>query len=473
MSYVVHKIIKKRTYAYEITAIWDAKLKRSKNKSKYLGIVDKNTNKICKFIKKPSEKERFILDFGDGYFLFKFIESSDLYKILKSIFSEKCFSLLLLLIYRLCTQSAMYNCKNWVNGNVVSILFKDTDISSQRISDILFFLSQEEVQRSFFVEYLKLIGGCDKSVIIDTTSMHTSINHEFNAWGRSDGKIDTQFKLLCVVDQNNKTPLFYRFLPGNLTDVNTIQTTILELQCLGVKNSFAMFDAGFFSEENIRDLYKRKIEFLTRLPSGRLIFKEIISNKISDIETLNYEQVIGTRGVFVKTFPIELYNNKAHAYVILDPKRRAKEREKLLLERKNEPKRNEDDDKKSFDSAGVMILISSKHIPETEVLSCYYLRQSIEQIFSFSKSDLGLLPIRHHNDETIRGYLFLQFLLLIFFIRIREKIFDQYTVEQAMIILQKLKCKVFDNQIIPTELTADHKSIFEKFNILVPKNLGI
>ena len=120
-----------------------------------------------------------------------------------------------------------------------------------------------------------------------------------------------------------------------------------------------------------------------------------------------------------------------------------------------------------------MALVSSKCIPEAEVLSCYYLRQSIEQIFGFSKSELGLLPIRHHNDETVRGCLFLQFLLLIFFIRIREKISAQYTVEQIMIILQKLKCKVFDNQLIPAELTAEHKSIFDKFEIIVPKNLGI
>ena len=155
--------------------------------------------------------------------------------------------------------------------------------------------------------------------------------------GRADGKIDKQFKLLCVVDQINKTPLFYRFLPGNLNDISTIQATISELECLGVKNSFALFDAGFFSEDNISNLYKKKIDFLTRLPCGRLIFKEIISNRISDIESLAYEQVVGTRGVFVKTIPIELYNNKAYAYVILDPKKRAKEREELLLERKNNP----------------------------------------------------------------------------------------------------------------------------------------
>ncbi len=102
------------------------------------------------------------------------------------------------------------------------------DLSSQRISDMLSYLGDESVQRPFFIDYLKLVGVSDKSVIIDATSLPNQINIDFNSWGHADGKIDKQFKLLCVIDQNTKTPLFYRFLPGNITDVSTLQTTIIE-----------------------------------------------------------------------------------------------------------------------------------------------------------------------------------------------------------------------------------------------------
>ena len=120
-----------------------------------------------------------------------------------------------------------------------------------------------------------------------------------------------------------------------------------------------------------------------------------------------------------------------------------------------------------------MILISSKDILSNEIVSAYYLRQSIEQIFGFSKDDLGLLPIRNHNDLTVRGYLFLQFILLILYIQIREKLFGISTVEQAIINLKKLKCKVFDKKIIPAEPTKTQRLIFEQNKILVPKFLGI
>ena len=100
-------------------------------------------------------------------------------------------------------------------------------------------------------------------------------------------------------------------------------------------------------------------------------------------------------------------------------------------------------------------------------------RQSVEQVFSVSKSDLSLLPIRNHNERTVRGYLFLQFILLILYLRIQDEISKDYTVEQLLLTLRKLKCKVFDDKIIPSELTKKQRIIFEDAEIIVPNFLGI
>jgi transposase len=243
---------------------------------------------------------------------------------------------------------------------------------------------------------------------------------------------------------------------------------------MGVKNSFILLDAGYSSEANICDLYARNIEFLTRIPSGRKIFKDIILNKINGLEDLENAHILGKRSFFIKKIEIDLYGNKAIAYAVLDPERKAKETNELLKKYCNDKsERDEISDKLKFSSCGLMILVSSKKIPENEIVSAYYFRQSVEQIFGFSKNDLGLLPMRHHNDLTVHGYLFMQFLSLIIYIKIREKIMEISTVEQAMMTLRKLKCKVFDEKIIPAELTKDQKEIFGKMGILVPKFLGI
>ena len=189
------------------------------------------------------------MNFGDAYFLSQFVTSSELYLALKEVFFDNHTEIIPLMIYRLCAQSAMYNCEEWMSGSVLHFLYKNVSLSSQRISDFFNILGDEQVQRSFFTSYLKFVGGSKKSVIIDATSLPNQIHVDFNAWGHSDGKIEKQFRFLCVLNQENKTPLFYRLLPGNIVDVNTLQTTITELKSMGVNNSFVLIDAGSFSDK--------------------------------------------------------------------------------------------------------------------------------------------------------------------------------------------------------------------------------
>lgn len=477
MSFIQHKKIKNKTYAYEVTSYWDKDLKKARKHSKYLGPVHQETKEITPFIKKNKEKEieKLILDFGDGYFLYEFIkQQSGLFEVINNNIFENLKEVFPMIIYRLCFESAMYNCENWIEGNIINYLFLNIDLSSQRISEIFSILGEESIQRAFFKDYLNLIGGSKKSVIIDATSLPNHINIDLNAWGRSDGKIDKQFRLLCVVDQFSKAPLFYRLLPGNITDVSTLETTISELEEMGVNNSLVLMDAGYFSESNICDLYNRKINFITRMPAGRKIYNELILNKHTKLECLKNTNVIGNRSYFVRSFKIDLYGNKAYAYIILDPERKAKEVKELSYKYCNDKsERNEKKDTLEFASCGIMVLVSSKKTPVTEILSAYYMRQSVEQVFGFSKSDLGLLPIRNHNEKTVKGYLFFQFLLLVLYIKIRETLPKNYTVEQALLTLRKLKCKVFDNKIIPAEKTKKQRIIFDNSKIMVPNFLGI
>ena len=364
MSYIRYKIRENKKYAYEITSRWDKEKQQSRSVSKYLGPVDPVTNKVITFLKKNLGTEKLSLDFGDGYFLHEWIKKSEYYNLLSKHLFEKLPGLFPLIIYRLCTQLAMYNCENWADGNVIGCLFKNIKLSSQRISDMITYLGDESVQRSFFIDYIKLVGGSNKSVIIDATSLPNQINIDFNAWGKADGKIDKQFRLLCVIDQINKTPLFYRFLPGNITDVTTLQTTIIELKAMGVENSFILIDAGYYSESNILDLYERKIDFLTRLPGGRKIYNDVVLNKSIGIENLENANTMDDRSYFIKSLEIDLYGKKAYAFVILDPERKAKETKELLQNYcKNKSNRDEKKDEFEFANCGIMVLISSKKYP--------------------------------------------------------------------------------------------------------------
>ena len=476
MSFIRYKTLNGNRYAYEVTSYWDAELKQSRSKSRYLGIVDSNTNEIKEFIKKPKQQEKFILDFGDGYFLNEFIKKSIFYPSLEKNLLSSTPELIPLIAYKIITQSAMKNCQDWLNYNILNILHKNIKLTSQRISDILKTLGQENVQRAFFADYSKTFNKINKSVIIDATSLPTNIQHPFNAIGKSDSGLHAQFKLLCVLDQQTNLPLFYRFLPGNITDITTLKTTILELRAMGIENNLALLDSGYFSEENIKDLYDNKINFISRMPNNRNIFKTNALQYSSNLESIENIHTYGERSVFIKKVKIELYGKKVYLYLVLDPVKKMKHMQELMLNYDNLSRKTKGDKTnytKLLSIVGIIGLISSKSIPEAEILSSYYLRQSVEQVFGFLKDDLNLLPIRHRNDDTIRGYLFLQFLALVFFIKIRENVKNKYTVEKILMILRGLKCKVFENQVIPAELTKEQKQISQIYNILVPKKLGI
>jgi len=473
MSHTRIKVRNGKKYAYEVTSYWDPQMRRARQKSIYLGVVAE-TGGIVPVGENKSKQELLILDFGDGFCLHHALKQSSLYVPLMESLKDNLRDVLPLILYRMSTGSALYNCEKWIEGNVLTYFYAGAGLSSQQISRTLALLGDEAIQRQFFDRYLKSMGGLEKTVIIDATALPNQIQSGFSAWGYADGGIEKQFRLLCVLDCETKRPLFYRYLPGNLSDVSTLTQTMAELAHMGIKNSFALMDAGYFSESNILDLYERKIDFLTRLPAGRALYKQLVTTQTFDLEQMKYASKYGTRGLFVKMLPVDLYGHEGFAYLVLDPTRKGKEMNALLAQGIETAKEGGDQiDNIKFNRCGLMILISSKKIEAQEVVSCYYMRQAVEQVFGFCKDDLNLLPIRRHNERTIRGYLFMQFLALILFIELREKLLKLCTVEQALMLLRHLKCKVFEKELLISEPTKKQKEILDQISVMAPTSMGI
>lgn len=473
MTFIRYKTFGKQEYAYEVQAKWDAKNKKPIQKTKYLGVVKDKDKKI--FEKRLFNKqEKSILDFGDSYSIGYLLESTGFISFIKNIFKEKSESLLALLSYKLCHGSAMAYANKWLDGNYAKILYKNANISSQRISDLFKEIGDENLQRKFFKEYISNYAPSKSGIIIDVTSLPNQIHIPLSAWGLHGEEINKQIRFLLVVDKDTHNPLFFRILPGNIVDVSVLQNTLEELKKYDVKENFVCLDAGFFSEENILDFYERHINFLTRLPSSRIIYKQLIEEEIPKIESAKNIVRYGKRGLFIKQKEIEIFGKKAFAHIVLDPQRKGRETSKLILETFDEKSLHDEEDLDySLMKRGVMILVSSLEISKEEVVKIYYLRQTAENLFGFSKDDLSILPLRVHSEEALRGFLFMQFLTLIAFIQIRNKLRLDYTVEEALIILRNLKCKVYEKEIIVSELTKPQKDILEKFKLLMPKRVGI
>ena len=473
MTFIRYKTFGKQEYAYQIKSYWDSKTQKPKQKTLYLGVVVDKSKKIFEKRLSLPKQEKLILDFGDSYFIKEFFEKVKFSKLIEDVFGDKKDFFISLINYRLCYPSAMRFSKTWFEGNYAKICYPNADLTSQRISDFLKFLGDENLQRKFFKQYIPSYAESNEGIIIDATSLPNQIHMPITQWGLSGEEIDKQIRFLLVVDKKNSMPLFFRYFSGNIVDVSTLKNTIKELQKFEIKENYVYMDAGFFSEDNILELYEQKINFLTRLPSLRTIYKELITSEVKNIERYENAVQYGKRALFIKQKKINLFGKSAFAYIVLDPERKGREMKNFLLQNIKNTENSVEELEYDMMKRGIMILVSSFNLKNEDVVPAYYVRQTAEKLFGFSKDDLNLLPLRIHTEEALRGFLFMQFVTLIAFVHIKNRLGKDHNVEEILLKLRNLKCKVYDDEVIICEPNKQQKDILEKLDILMPKKLGI
>ena len=266
-------------YAYDMVSYWDKEQKKYRKKSVYLGKVTNPETK--EYAAKEQEKKEIvnelILNFGDTYSIAKTLENSVFSDCIKSILPDEYDTLFGLICFKLLKSSSMQYAQSWACGNYVSKMCKNAELSSQRISEFLKKLGRESVWRKFFKSYIEKFVGDKIGVIVDSTGLPNEIDFPLSAWGNHGGESERETRLLMVVDRTSGHPLYFNYKAGNIVDVSTLSNTIAELSQMGVNTSFALIDAGYFSEGNIKELLAKKISFLTRLPAGRVLHKSLLN----------------------------------------------------------------------------------------------------------------------------------------------------------------------------------------------------
>lgn len=470
MSYIRYKTFGNKEYAYEVTSYWDREKKRSRQKTIYLGqVIDKEKGDYRRLEKKVSAvDDELILDFGDAFCIYQMLNRSDVLSILKISHPNLVDEISLLCMHKLINPTAMVHLNIWYAGSYSNRLIKNASLTSQRISEYLKEIGKEKYLRKFFSNYIANSNPDKKTLLIDTTALPNQIHMPLTSWGRSEGGIDKTIRFLFVVDKTNSKPLYFRYIDGSIPDVSVLSNTITELKNYQVNDVMAILDAGFFSNDNVTLLKELNIQYLTRLPSNRKIFKDLTEQYVPSIETVQNAYKYGKRITYIKKVQVDIAGNQLFAYVVLDPKTKAEKSTKYLLEILDQEITADTNSDFDLITKGIFILISSSEIEEKDLLKLYYERQKAEQLFGFLKDDLEILPLRVHQESTLKGYLFISFISLIIFIEIRDKLKNKYQFEEAMLLLKNLKVRTYgDNEIIG-EPTKDQRLILECLQIELP-----
>ena len=463
---------KNKRYAYETHNVWNKELKKYQTKWKYLGVVDPLTRVATpKSSLAKAKSEKLIVDYGNTFALSEYSRLSGFTALVESVFGPLAQILLALVCYRLIESGGMNMVQQWYDGNYASVCFPGLDLSSQRISEYLTAIGDEQLWRKFFILYTKSVYS-NNGVIIDSTGLPNDIGISLTALGHHGGGVEKEIRMIMVVDRTSGEPLYFRYVAGNIVDVATLKTTIKELIALNINANYALLDAGYCSEGNIVALYKEQISFLMRIPASRLIYKEAAEKVLPTLESVENCVLYGERILYIKREEVTFGEYRGFVYVCLDVKKKADDITRIMTEAINnneEPEKT----KAKLKTAGMFALLSPDQIENDELLKLYYLRQSAEQIFEVSKSYADILPLRVHSEDTLRGILMINFLAVAIYKNLDKQLPDNISLSNALKFLRSQKCKIFDgNTNIPSEPNKRQRLILESIANTVGKFSG-
>jgi hypothetical protein len=424
----------------------------------------------------PLQEEKKILDFGASYLLAEFLKKTGYWKLFRETLLKWEDTLLAMVFYYVEMHSSNRDAFRWLEGSYSKILFPRAQLQSQRISELLDNLGKESVLRRFFQKYLNMQLPKNKKfgILIDSTGLPNDIQFPLTALNNHNGLVSKEARLILVVDRKSGMPLFFRYNAGNIVDVTTLKATLEELRQYKVFMNYAIVDAGYCSEDNIRELYKAKIPFLTRLPTNRKIFTDAIAEHGEDVLRDNCRHVYQKRMVGIKRINTSLYDNCGYVYLCVDYNNRNEQLTKFTINAIKD-KIPRDKWKKQTADIGFFALISSEKIELEELLPLYYTRQAIEQVFDLNKNNVNLLPLRSHGENTFRGHLMLTFLASLLYILLNKcfKSSKKLTAESALIEMRNLKCKVFDDCLTIKEITKNMREISDISGIIIPEKIPL
>jgi hypothetical protein len=411
------------------------------------------------------------VDFGDAFFLDTFIKNSGLALSIQAVGYGNPDTLnAMIAYYALCSTANRY-AQDWWEGSYARILYPKANLSSQRISYFLAAIGDEYSQREFFREYIKLLERSEMdtgNVLIDSSGLPNSIHFPLTAIRNHNGEISNEVRLIYVVQQNTGLPIYFRYCPGNVIDTTTLIRCLAELKEQGVNTKFAILDAGYYSDENIREFFEHKISFLTRMKENRVLYKELVVEQMSTLESRENLIEYNGRYVYLKRVPCRLVGHNAYAYIGLDIERKASEANKTFQRAKD----NKMDTGQVFDSIqkqGIFVLISSRRIAIANVLPLYYTRQQIEQIFDIGKNYADMLPLRVQTEETFRGHLLLTFIVTIVMKKLQDALKKSTITPMSLFLnLRNQKCKVYDDKVITQEAFKKAHDCYKLFNMVCP-----
>ena len=527
------QVIRGVSYVYEDHPYWDKSKKQNRHRREYIGKLGQDGELIpnkkylarqetaaVKGVAAPARKAVRRSYFGATHLMDKISRDAGIQDDLRACFPDT-YPMWMSLAYYLVLESdsPLYRFNRWAFDHCHPY---GGEIASQRISELLrdvpegakleFFRRQS--QRRQEKEYLAY----------DTTSV-SSYSEYIKAvrYGKNkdhDGL--PQVNMALIFGEESGMPVYYRVLPGNISDVTTIRKLARDIDFLEIDKLKLVLDRGFYSANNINALFKGHHKFLIGVKTGNGFVSKLIEKAKkemhdfehydvdhevyywSSMEEWPYVQTDRYGDVTIeekRRIYVHIYYNglrgeeeKARFSKTLAMTEAALKGKEVLTESqtalcnkyfliKETPKRGikvqyrEDEIAKHMAQLGYFILLSNEIKDPTEAIDVYRRKDMIEKAFDNLKERLDMKRTAVHSDQALAGKFFLQFLALIYISYIHKRMKDNnlyrnYTLQSLLDSLDVIERYDVDGQRYHCgEITEKQRSLFSFLGVPPPTTL--
>ena len=525
MATIVYQKNKKTgaVYVYESEAYWDKDKKQPRSRRRYLGKLDPETNKVVtKVISQEPEprkrgprpsvacKCRFS---GATWLLDQIGEQIGVEEDLRRCFPGTWEQILSIVYYLALEESStMGRFSKWASIHTHPY---GEDIPSQRISDLFQSIGEDSRQQFFRMQSRRRAETEYLFYDITSISSYSETLRQVRYGYNKEHDLLPQINLALLYSQRTMLPVCYRKLPGNIPDVRTVCNLLKELDYLDIRKINLVMDRGFYSENNVNEMFRQHHKFLigARL-SLKLVRQELdrvrdelgtrkhYSSKYSiyydsfssdwdykETKKQSGETISGKRRVYIHLFynASRAVEDRIGLNVLLDTL------EHELLSGKRNPEHEKQYEKfytiqettargvsikpkqEAIDRAeqnyGYFALISNGIKDPLEALELYRAKDLIEKAFGSLKERLNMRRQYVSSEDSLDGKLFVQFLALIYLSRIQKTMLEQdlYKTHTLRGLLDELDViQRFDypgKAPVYSEVTVKQASLFSLFGV--------
>lgn len=445
-----------------------------------------------KYIKDGRKKRSLlVLQFGDIFFYDCFVRRIGILKAVDAIGYANKDTLHALLCYYVTSSEPNCRAEFWHEISYARVLYPMATLASQRISNALAEIGLEENRRLFYHKYIEFVTGCKMDhtkdhfgmipdgwtgdgVLIDSSGLPNCARIPVTAVSNHNGIISNEVRVIYVVHQRTGLPLFMRYVPGNVVDATTIKRTLSELKGLGIDVKFALLDAGYYNGKNADALYDAKVSFVTRTHSNNKVFTDAVETHRAGLEAK--ENLVCHNGglYYIKQIDVMLgtkSDRKAYGYLCLDLTTQSKELRKVAA-KAEDGNESPNEIYGHMQEAGLFMLVSSRAVAKERILSLYYTRNQVEEIFRIGKGEGKMLPLDIHHEDTLRGHLMMTLLSTAVLKILQDRLQNtKLSPSEVFSVLSHQGALVYPNSLVTSEPVKKMNDIYKHFKIKCPEEI--